>query len=193
MTVNTIQGGLTPVRTLMGVYTGNGNEYEILASNGTNTFVGDAMIAQATASAADGTPNVIVWSTGAKLVLGSMRAVRPTLTNLTLQYRVLSVLTRVNVEDNPHVVFHIKTNGTLLSTDTFGNCTMVATAGSTTTGQSGHILDETSITGTGTTSLPLKILRVQPAIGAPVLAASAPVEVIIINHTYLQQATTALL
>ncbi len=193
MANNTVQGGLTPTRTMIGALTGVGNEYEILASNGTNTFVGDGVIAQATASALDGCPNIIVWSTGAKLLLGSMRAVRPTLTNLTLQYRSGSVLTRVLVEDNPLTVFHILSDGTTASADTFTYATMVATAGNTTTGQSGHILHEVSATGTGTTSLPLKIMRTAPVLNNPILAASGAYEVIIVNHTYLQNATTALL
>ncbi len=193
MANNSVQGGLTPVRTLIGALTGNGNEYEILASDGTNTFVGDTMKLQATASAVDGCPNAIVTGVpGAVLVLGPMRSVRPTLTNLTLQYRVLSVLTRVNIEDNPLVIFHIKSNGTTASADIGTYATIVATAGSTVTGQSGYTLNNSTNTGTDTTSLPLKILRTQPAIGNPVLAASGVYEVQIYNHTYLQQGVSSL-
>ncbi len=192
MANNTVQGGLTPVRTLTGNLIGAGNEYEILASNGSNTFVGDAMKAQQTASALDGCPNAIVWAAGGVLILGSMRSVRPTLTNLTLQYRVGSALTRVNVDDNPMTVFHIKSATTAVSGDAFLYATMTATAGNTTTGQSGFTLDEANATGTGTTSLGLKILRIQPAIGNPVLTTGSVYEVIIVNHTFLQQATTSL-
>ncbi len=191
MANNSVQGGLTPVRTLTGNLTGLGNEYEILAANGVNTFVGDAMIGVQTASAVDGCPNAAVWSAGAKLVLGSMRAVKPTLTNLTLQYRVLSVLTRVLVEDAPNVIFHIKSATTGLSADVYEYATMTATAGSTVTGQSGFTLDEANATLTQTTSLPLKIMRIQPAIGNPVLATGNVYEVIIVNHTWNFQATNS--
>jgi len=196
MANNSVQGGLTPVRTLIGVLTGIGNEYEILASDGTATFVGDMMKAQNTASAVDGCPNAIVTGVpGAVLVLGSMRAIRPTLTNLTLQYRVASTLTRVNVEDNPWVTFHIKDGGASASADAFLYATITATAGNTTTGQSGYVINASSITGTGTTSLPLKILRTQPAIGNPVLNATSGsvYEVMIVNHTFNQQVASALI
>ncbi len=191
MANNTVQGGLTPVRTLTGNLIGAGNEYEILASNGTNTFVGDAVKAQNTSSAVDGCPNVIVWAAGAVLVLGSMRSVRPTLTNLTLQYRVGSALTRVNIDDNPMTVFHIKSDTATLSADAFTYATMTATAGSTVTGQSGFTLAEAG-TGTDTTSLPLKIIRQQPAIGNPINATGGVYEVIIYNHTFLQQGVSSL-
>ncbi len=194
MATNSVQGGLTPVRTLIGLHTGVGNEYEILSGDGTNTFVGDPMKAQNTASSLDGCPNAIVCGVpSAELVLGSMRAVKPTLTNLTLQYRAASVTTRILVDDNPHTVFHIQSATLTAGADTFKYATWVATAGSTKTGQSGYQLNETGITGTGTTSLPMKILRTQPAIGDPVLATGGVYEVIIVNHTFLQQATTALL
>lgn len=189
MANNTVQGGLTPVRTLTGDLTGIGNEYEILAANGTATFVGDPMQAQNTSSAVDGCPDVIQWATGANLLLGSLRSVKPVLTNLTLQYRVASTLQRCYVEDNPLVVFHIQSSGTTASADVMKYATMVINAGSTTTGQSAVTLNEASVTGTGTTSLPLKIIRQQPAIGNPINAASGVYEVIIVNHTLLQQSS----
>jgi hypothetical protein len=192
MANNSVQGGLTPVRTTIGVLTGIGNEYEILAANGVNTFVGDPLIAQQTCNAADGTPNVVVSGvTTSQLILGPMRAVKPTLTNLTLQYRAASVLTRVLVEDNPHIIFHIKASAALTSAQTWFSGNVVATAGNTTTGQSGYTLDTTTLLSTSAASTPYKIVRIQPAIGGPVLATGNVAEVIIINHTLLQQQVSA--
>ncbi len=191
MATPSVQGGLTPVRSLIGITIGNGNEFEILSGEGTNTFVGDPMTAVQTQSAVDGCPNAQVWAVGAHKLLGSMRSVRPTLTNLTLQYRLASILTRVNIEDNPMVTFHIKSATATTTADVFGMATMVATAGSTVTGQSGMTLNETGVTLTGTASLPLRILRTHPIIGTTVLGTGGVYEVQICNHTYIDQFGTA--
>lgn len=188
-------GGLMAVRMMSGAELGLANEYSILAANGSATFIGDPIEAQNTQDTADGTPNVILWATGAHLLLGSVQSVKPTLTNLTLQYRVASTFTKVNIHDDPLTIFRIEDDGTALTGDVFEYATMVVGSGSTTTGQSAAVLHEASVTGAGTTSLPLKIRRAMPALGNTIegTANTTVYEVIIVNHTFLQNATTALL
>lgn len=183
---NSTTNGLVPTRSITGgAIVHVGNEYEILAANGTATYIHDPMLIQPTANAADGTPNAIIWAEGANLLLGSMMAVKPVLTNLTLQYRVASTLQRCNVQDDPNVIFRIKSDGASASADIAQYASMEIIAGNTNTGVTGTLLDSSSIS-TVSTSLPLKIIRTQPALGNPVLNATSGsvYEVIIINHTF---------
>ncbi len=190
---NSVSTGMHPVRSMSSPVISLSNEYEILASDGSATFIGDPIVAVSTASAVDGCPNVTLWAAGANLMLGAMTAVRPVLTNLTLQYRVASVLQRVYVNDDSKTVFRVKDGGAAASADAFAYATLTVGAGNTTTGISAAVL--TGISATPTTSLVLKILRMQPALGNPVLNATSGTvyEVFIVRHTLQQNNSATLL
>ncbi len=183
---NSVSGGLIPVRQMTGKELGKGNEYEVLAAYGVVILTGDALLAVATSSAVDGTPQVQVWTEGANLVLGASMGAKPTLTNLTLQYHAISTLGRIIVADDPQTIFRIKHDGTSASTDVYAYASIEPTAGSTTTGQSGHLLDSSSISATATTSLPLKIMRGANTLGDTIdnATSGSVVEVMIINHVW---------
>ncbi len=188
MANNSGTNGLVPVRMQTGAALGKGNEYEILAAYGTAMFLGDPAIGVSTSSTLDGCPDIQQWSEGANLLLGGVLQFRAVLTNLTLQYHLASTLQRCIVEDDPSTIFRIPHDGTSASTDVFKYASIEVGTGSTTTGLSGSTLDSSSISATATTSLPLKIMRANPAIGDPINNATSGslVEVIIVNHQLSQ-------
>jgi len=198
MANNSGKNGLWPARTKTGKLTGNANEYEMLANEGNATFLGDPVSLLATSSALDGCPDVALFAPGgsaqALLCAGPMVAVKPTLTNLTLQYRLASTLTRILVHDDPAAIFTIRADGTAAGTDVNKYAGFEIIAGNTTTGVTGTLLDSSDISASATVERTMMILRAQPAIGNPLATSAVTIyEVILVNHALQQNSNTTAL
>lgn len=152
--------GATPVRYLGGApYNGAANPYSVDSSNGTAIFVGDFIIREA-----DGNVAPYTGSSGGNL-LGVCVAVGTNATtyvdpdNLSRRHLPASTAGTVLVADEPDVVFVVQEDdgGTaLVAGDAGANCDVLATAGSTTTGQSAHEVDRSTIT---TSAAQLRLIR----------------------------------
>lgn len=152
--------GLRPVRTVSGrPYSGGTNVYAVPASDGTALFLGDPVKLSGTGEIVNGNTytDVIQAATGDKIV-GVVVSVLPD-TRDSLIYRAASTLRLVEVCDDPDMLFEIQeaSGGTPIATNDLGlNANFVVGSGSTTTGQSGVELDNTTQLGTNT--LDLKIV-----------------------------------
>lgn len=175
--------GLRPVRSLSAADT-QVNEYVSAAAYGVAIYIGDPLLTVGTSTSAnapypDGTPLVQVTSTiTTTAMVGAAVGVRPTLTNLTLQYRPASTLQGVLVADAPYQIFQIQSIGTMLSTDVGATAGITTGTGSTYTGLSAYTMTET---GAGTSSYVLKVRRLAP-IANNLLGASSIAEVTINLH-----------
>jgi hypothetical protein len=180
--------GLRPIRYLNGSpYNGAFNTYFLPSGNGTATFVGDLVKADATADTAaagglaKGIQSVIQSAAGdASIGVIVGFAIDPTNLN-TPQYRAASTGRYVYVADDPNLLFEIQTsNGTLVVADVGLNADVAVAAGSTTTGASGMTLDVgTKLT---TAALVLKIMGFTQRPDNDNTAASSRVVVKINNH-----------
>lgn len=170
--------GLRPVGTTSGAkWNGQVNMYLCPSADGTAIFVGDAVKSGGTAGAAGVIVNgqdcegiaTIAVATAADPIRGVVVGFLPKQSDLTVLHREASTNRIALVVDDPNVVYEIQANGTgMVAADVGANANVVATAGSTTTGQSAFVLDESSVATTLT--LQLRILglvkRVDNAIGA---------------------------
>lgn len=159
------------------------NEYAHPSSDGTALFIGDSVVTNGTSTSglsgiSDGTPTVIAsGSTTTTAIRGFVEGVRPTLTNLTLQYGAASTAYALWVCDDPYVTVDVQCSGTNAIGDVSGNIGIVAAAGSTVTGLSGYQADESNL---GSTNV-LRIIRVAPVTGNAV-GANAVLECTINAH-----------
>lgn len=162
--------GLKPVQTLNGGnWDGRYSIYFVPSSDSTALFIGDA-VAHAgggdasgkyptVAAATAGTGNAIL---GVIVGFGTQPQLMAQLPDLSARYRLASTDMYVAVVDDPNVIFEIQevSAGTALTAAAIGNnAPLVAGTGNTTTGISGHELNnvgETALTEQ------LRILRVAP-------------------------------
>lgn len=152
--------GARPVRYLGGApYNGACTPYPVDSSNATAIFVGDFIIREA-----DGNVAPYTGSSGGDL-LGVCVAVGPNSTtymdpdNPSRRYLPASTAGTVLVADDPYIVFEVQEDdgGTaLVAGDAGANCDVLATAGSTTTGQSAHEIDRSTIV---TSTAQLRLIR----------------------------------
>jgi len=175
--------GFRPSRALSGTHVGRVNEYQILSSDGSATFINDAVQLSTDSNTTDGTPACAI-ATETSTLVGSVASFRPTLTNLTLQYRLASTAIKCLVYDDPNMLFEAQSDGTLAHADV-GDYMAVSTvtAGSTATGLSGMQLDEDTVTSTASSSLAIMITRLLPLVGNA-FGANGVAEVLMINHVY---------
>jgi hypothetical protein len=156
--------GLRAVRSL-GKLNSQVNEYVHAASDATALFIGDAVVSVASSSSGltaipDGTPVVTASGTTTTGALrGAVAGVRPTYSNLTLQYAPASTAIAVLVNDDPDQTFTIQSNGTVVVADIGKTAGITAGTGSTVTGQSAYVLTESTV---GTSTDCLLILRLAP-------------------------------
>ena len=125
--------------------------YSIPASDGTATFLGDAVKTNGTADA-DGTPQVIQAAAG-NTVRGVIVGFVPDYTNLETKHRLASTQRFCYVCDDPRALFEVQEDsdaGDMAITAVSGNVDIVVGAGSTTSGRSGMELDSSSVTGSST-------------------------------------------
>ncbi len=176
--------GLRPVRSLTGLNAAQVNEYAHNSDDSTAIFIGDPVVTTGTATSGnaginDGTPFVIASGTATTtpLLRGAVTGVRPTLSNLTLQYGLASVVYALLVCDDPFALFDVMVTGTEAVADISGNIGITAASGSTYTGQSAYAATESSL---GSTNV-LRIIRLAPIVNN-VVGASAVIEVMINGH-----------
>lgn len=149
--------GLHPVRHLMGSPI-VANEYSVDSSNATAIFPGDVVIMEADGKIAPYT------GTGGGNVLGVMAGLKDVSGNLSLQYLAASTAGTVLVYDDPYIIFEAQEDdgGTALAATSVGaNVDLLATAGSTTTQNSRHELDRSTI---ATTTAQCRLLRLVPRV-----------------------------
>lgn len=151
--------GFRPVRYLNGApWNGQANKYVIPAGNGTATFIGDLVKADATGD--DAGYQTVVQAAASNAVLGVIVGMEVTPGSLdTPQYRAASTRRVVWVADDPNLIFEAQEDGDtdpLETTDIGLNINVVVGAGSTVTGASGMQID--SDTAATTATLPLRLL-----------------------------------
>lgn len=154
--------GFRPVKYANGApWNGAFRMYAIPAAEGTATFVGDAVKLYT-----GDTTDVVNYPTvqraaASDALVGVVVGFIPDYSNLNAApYRVASTLRYAMVVDDPAVLFEIEEDGAVdpLELQDLGqNINFVATAGSTTTGQSGMVLDSDSHATSAT--LPLKLME----------------------------------
>ncbi len=155
--------GAVPVRYIGGApYNGAATPYSVDSSNGTAIGVGDFMIREADGNVAPYT------GTGGGDLLGVCISVGPNATlyadpdNLSRRHLPASTAGTVLIADSPDIVFEVQEDdgGTaLVAADAGANCDVLATAPSTSTGQSAHEIDRSTVV---TTTAQLRLLRLVP-------------------------------
>jgi len=149
--------GFRPIRQIMGsAYDGEVIKCWIPASDGTATFVGDIVKLSGTADS-DGNPSVIQAAAG-NTPCGVIVWMEPNPADLTQNYRPASQNIAaqnagrwVYVAMDPDLVMEVQGSGTFALGDVGQNANLTAaTAGSTTTGQSGMALDDATKATTST-------------------------------------------
>lgn len=195
--------GLIPVRYLNGApYNGAHNLYLIPATDGTPTFVGDAVSLAGSAGSAgtivagvdvEGMPTVnqsAAGSTPVGVVVGFM----PRPDALTTLRRDSSVATIALVADDPNLIFEVQEDSlvsTLKAADVAENVDLVVAAGNATTGVSGVMLDSSTHTTSAATCRILRLVpRVDNQMGDGTLNSSSTTspyakwEVMLAEHAY---------
>mgnify|MGYP001604592912 FL=1 len=159
--------GLIPVKHIDGSpYSGPGNLYHVPANYGTALYLGLPLIATG-ASDANAIPTVqIATAAGSNYTIGPMMGIADggepvtTVTRDMVTYHPASTLQYILVADDPNTVFEAQEDGlvTPIATATAGtkNVSLIAGAGSTTTGYSGWQLDSDTV---ATTALQIRLLR----------------------------------
>lgn len=146
--------GLRPVRSANGQpYTGAVRIYSVPASDGTAIFIGDAVKLVGTSQIINGSPLADVAQAASGdvmvgVVVGVLQDTRDSLT-----YRAASTQRRLLVADDPDLLFEVQqsNSGTALTANDIGlNASLSVAAGSTVTGYSGTVLDNTTEATTNT-------------------------------------------
>lgn len=143
--------------------------YVVPASDANNMFIGDPVLTTGTADATTGYATVALATAGtSNYSTGSIVAVIP-VTEASAVYRVASNYAVVLVADDPDQMFAIQSNGTTVITNVSANANFsFGSGGSTASGVSGVVLNESTANTTNT--LQLRIERLvdpnQVAIGA---------------------------
>lgn len=190
--------GFVPVKHLSGApYNGQANIYEIAVGDGTATMVGDLVKLSsqaATSIYATVERNGTTGSVASGLVVGVIVGfiVDPTVLN-TPQYRAASTKRFALVADDPFLIFECQEDsvGGSLALDQVGlNIAFMATAGSTSTGLSGMLVD--SSTAANTSTLPLRFVgyRNSPDNVAGISDTVSKVLVMIQNHQFVGAQTS---
>lgn len=157
--------GLIPRRYRNGSpWMGAARLYYVPATDATAIFIGDPVVI-----AGDGDANGVPTCTrataaGAGRVTGVCVGLRPGGNNTLVppRYRAASTAEYILVADDPKLLFEIQEDsvgGALAATNIGQNADLIAGAGSTTTGQSGWMLD--SSTAAVTATLQLRIVELQ--------------------------------
>lgn len=159
------------------------NEYAHASGDSAALFIGDPVVTSGESTSAitglnDGTPYVQASGTiTTTAIRGAVVGVRPTLTNLTLQYCPASVALGILIADDPGQLFEIQDDGTAAEGDVSGNIAITSGSGSTVTGISAYVAHEASL---GSTNV-LRIIRLAPIVNNA-LGANAVLECLVNLH-----------
>jgi hypothetical protein len=185
--------GLRPVRYLNGApWNGQVSRYLIPATDGTAMFIGDPVTLAGDAGASGsyvngvytaGMPTVSIGIAGATCV-GAIVGFEVNPSGLDAVYRAASVARVALVADDPMIVFHVQeaNSGTAWTSAEIGlNANFVSASGSTVTGYSAYVGDNS--TEATTSTLNLKLLRLAP-IETNDYGVAAIWEVLLNNHAF---------
>jgi hypothetical protein len=184
--------GLRTVRTL-GAADTQVNEYAHNSSDSNGLYIGDAVVTNHTSTSGvaginDGTPycTLVSDNSGAGTTAdlrGAVQGVRPTLTNLTLQYCPASVALGILVSDSPWQIYQVMSDGTLTTGSIGATAKYInnVAGASTYSGISGGELHQSTV---GQSHYTLHIIRMAPIVGNA-MGANAIVEVKINQHELL--------
>ena len=154
--------GLRPVAYMSGApYNGAARVYYVPVGNATALFLGDPVNLSANTADANGVPAVVIASAGAAdQVLGSFAGIANNAGSLTIPllqsqtpYLAASQAAYVYVTDDPFLLYEIQEDsvgGAMGAGAGGGNAELVAGTGSTVTGQSGWMLDSSTLSQVGT-------------------------------------------
>jgi len=154
--------GFTPIGTLSGAdYHGKLRRVCFLASDATDTFIGDLVKLTANADAAGTTPAVAQSGVG-DISVGVLVSLEPDTSDegtlSAANYRRASTLRYGQVAFGPDVLYSCQEDSvvsTLAATDCGLNCDVIIAAGNTTTGASGMELDSSTAATTNTLAIRL--------------------------------------
>lgn len=162
--------GLVPISANGSPYWGRCRVYNVPASDGTALFVGDPVIAAGSADAYGVPTATRATAAGGAFITGVMVSVvngpaaganaALTVTRDQTRHRLASTNTYIMVADDPDQLFVIQEDGVggaLAAANVSQNADLIAGSGSTTTGQSGWLLD--SSTANTTATLQLRIIE----------------------------------
>lgn len=152
--------GLRPVREASGApYTGAVRTYSMAASDATALYIGDLVKLTGNGQIINGSPySDVTRAASGDVFVGIVIGFHPD-TRDSLTYRAASTQRRVYVADDPGLLCEIQQSntGTPFAVNDIGlNCNVTVAAGSTVTGYSGTVADNTS--GATTNTLDLKII-----------------------------------
>ena len=186
--------GLRPVRYLNGApWNGQVKRYHVKSDYAVNLFIGDPVVMTGDTAAypavvngipADGLPNVQIGVAGSAIV-GAIVGFEVNPDALGTIYGPASTGRVALVADDPNLIFEMQEIGTgtpLAATDQGLNANFVAATGSTVTGLSGFVIDNT--TEATSSALNLKLLRLVQRADMEGYGAYAKWEVMINNHLY---------
>lgn len=189
--------GLRPSRSLL---RGNAqvNEYAHSSNEATALFIGDPLVVDQNTDATGTTASTSLVPDGTSYVkasgtitttpiTGVVASVRPTLTNLTLQYGLASTEYGLLVYDDPFQLFEIMSNGTVQVDDVMDTMGITSGAGSTYTGISAYVATES--TGHADNAYVLRIIRVSLLVNQSNIAANAILECKINLHALMTTTT----
>lgn len=159
--------GLRPVRYLSGAqWNGQVTRYLIPATDGTNYFIGDPVTLAGDAGASGsfvlgvpvgGVPTVSIGIAGSAVV-GAIVGFEVNPARLDIMHRPANTAMVALVCDDPNVIFHMQeaNSGTALtSTEVSLNANFVSGTGSSITGYSGYVIDNSTEATTATLNLRL--------------------------------------
>ena len=160
--------GLVPVRHRSGApYNGAGNAYHVPASYGTAIYPGDPVIIVTDASDANGVPTVsLATAAGGAYTIGPCVGVVPygeptvAVTRDSTRYHAASTAGYILVADDPDLLFEIQEDsvGGVMTVGAVGrNADFISGTGSTVTGNSGWMLDSSTLATTNT--LQMRIVK----------------------------------
>lgn len=181
--------GLQPVSYVAGgPYNGATRQYVHDSGNATAIFLGDLVTQTGASSTVNGKTlaNVVQGATG-DVFTGVVVSVEPDTRDSTI-YCAASTTRILNVCDDPSVLFQVMdaNSGTALTANDIGlNINVSVGSGSTTTGYSGMVLDNTTEATTNT--LDLKIIGVPSQADNEIGAAAAKFLVRINRHRFVNQ------
>lgn len=156
--------GLTPRRYRNGSpWMGVARTYFVPASDSTAIFIGDPVII-AGGGDANGVPTCALATAATGRVTGVCVGIRPGGNGSIIapRYRAASTAEYILVADDPDLLFEVQEDsdaGALAATNIGQNISLIAGSGSTTTGQSGWMLD--SSTAATTNTLQMRIVELQ--------------------------------
>lgn len=184
--------GLRPYSNIYGNNNGSVRMFHVPATDTTAIFVGDTVKLAGTETSFEGfTPAPVVTKAATSdAVVGVMVGVLPDYDDLTIKYRKASTAMNVFVACDPDTIFVVQGDSDTYTGDDVGlNMSITVSTGSTTTGVSNAVLDQS--TAATTTTLACQILGSAPVENNDLTGGYPLVLVKLNNHQYVN-ATTGL-